>query len=227
MQLNGATSESSSIYNSTVDFINRNFKNSQTYKVITVDGVSTDARVVSTDNGLEREVIFRPNTTLNYGLILGIDSENWIVMDYTLDTLSPKAIAKLCNQSINWKDGSNVVKSAYAFTTTNIRYQMNDNSLNLTLPEGTIYVFVKMTDDTNSIKITQRFIIGNHVYEVIGIDDLMLSEGSSGVIKFTMRLTPENVNDDFTTKIADNTILYNKVSGNKPNGDQGGAGDLW
>jgi hypothetical protein len=201
--------ESDAIKNDSINFINSSFKNSPTYRIIKVNGIDVDSRVLTGNDSNIIKILFRPDTLIDIGSNLVIEDKKWLITDVVNKVTHPKAEAQRCNEALKWKDNiGNIFNHPCVVTTS--KYTVNalnaGNRPSIENPEGNVYIYVQLNDETKNIKHSQRFILGSQVYEIIGIDDLRMIQDNVGVIEFTARISNKNVSDDFSEDIAENDI---------------------
>lgn len=235
--------------NNTIAFIQSAFEASPTFHVLEVDSYEfpnikeIDARVVEVERmGSLREVLFRPKQYLNIGTYVRFDNRTWIISDMWGDTtFSSRALVQRCNDKLrialseDWKDEDGVVdrnkvyekycvvsQSPLGSKATQGRHDIGFNQYDVMLPLGQLFVYVEKNDATEKVELNQRFIFGDNVYEVYGVDDMSLTnEDGYGIIQYTVKLTIKQENDDF-----ENGIAFNKIeSKSETNGNTGGK--LW
>ncbi|MDH6674431.1 hypothetical protein M2277_005123 [Paenibacillus sp. LBL] len=223
------TSISDAYRKSTVEKVNSSFADSTSFRIIKINGVDTDSRVTDGADSKVKDVLLRPDTTVNLGDHIEFNNEKWLVFDCSEKDVFPKASIQSCNEMLRWvkKDGTYAEYDAVVRASRYIKYAVGYNRFDVNLLEGGMFVYVVINDDTRSISPLQRFIIGSSVYEVTGIDDMSFTKNGLGLLQFTTRLSTVKVGDDFSTKIADNSELYLGETGGTNNGPGTGGGDLW
>ena len=201
---------------STKSFINSSFANSPSYRLGKLNGTDIDFLFESGDNKKdqfgEKIFIFRPDTVVYRGDIIQIDSDNFIAFDINDRTsISPRVTGILCDTVLNWKDASG---TTYSYPCVTVPYRsvrtIQSDSYTLNLAEGHMFAVVQMNTDTQTIALKQRFILGNQVYEISGIDDSNYAYNGKGIIYFTVTVSTKDsrFNDDWVNRIADNSFLY-------------------
>lgn len=218
----------------TVAFINATFHASPTFRVLGVKSTQfptitqIDARVIKVDRlGIIREVNFRPNQSLDIGAYVTFDGDTWIIFDKYGDSGSGvKVLVQQCNNTLKWKDkNGNVIEidcvASASYLGSKSKQGKNNidwNKLEVNLPLGQLFVFVEANPFTKQVKLNQRFILGNNVYQVVGIDDVTsVNKNGFGIIQLTVEITTRQDADDFTNRIAYNQY---KVDG-------GTGGGFW
>jgi len=217
----------------TSDFINEQFSNAPSYRKAKLNGVDLDIRVTfdsqATKDSLgsrKRNVLFRPNTNVSSGSILEFDDQKWLLFDVFKDQLAPRASAQLCNDNLQWAEKDGTIRSfpCVASSLNLIRYRIDNNKYGIDSLDNGLFVFVSMNPYTLSIVASQRFIFGNQVFEVSGLDESTFN----GVIQIILRNSLKTEKDDLAGKIADNSAIYKKAQPHTGNVEMSnGGGDLW
>lgn len=230
--------------NNTIAFINNTFHASPTFRVLEV--ISTefptitemDARVIEVERmGSLREVLFRPHQGLNVGTYVKFDNETWIVSDIwgSIEANNLKVMVQKCNRKLQWNDNQSALKSVDCIASATPlgsksnqgRNDIEWNKYDVRLPLGQLFVFFEANDLTRKIKMNQRFIFGNNVYEVFGIDDTtMIDKNGFGIVQLTVKLTTKREEDDFVNGIAFNLHEdTTTIPVQNPNPNEGGS--IW
>lgn len=208
--------------NNTVSFIERNFHTSPTFHVLEVDSFefpnikTIDSRVIEIERmGSIRQVLFRNYQGLNVGAYVKFDDETWLVTDvWGSKHSNQKALIQKCNNELRWiaEDGNHMKfmcvasQSPLGSKSNQGKLEIEWNKYDVKLPLGQLYVFIERNKFTSKIKIDQRFIFGNNVYQVSGVDDTTLTnKGGFGIIQLTTKVTTRQDKDDF-----ENGVAFNK-----------------
>lgn len=175
-------------------FQNDRFDDASTFDTITVDGQSTDVRIVDVKSSLlgnptisfVKELLFRPNTVRRRGSYAVIDGQNWILFDFK-EGLTPKANIRLCNQTLTIQTGVTEVligtdsmnRPVYDKTyvtkswpcVADTKALMRDNPLNspINLPDGTLSIIVQYTTEIVESEDTQ-FTMWGQQYKIVNIN---------------------------------------------------------
>lgn len=104
------SNDGEAIFNHTADLANKDFANAPNFKVVTIDGIAVDSRVLEGTTWEDRTLLFRPKTKVDLGSIVVFDSTTWMITDALTTSISPKALLKPCNHILKWKDKSNVLQ---------------------------------------------------------------------------------------------------------------------
>ena len=236
--------------NNTISFINSVFHASPTYRVMEVirtnhetneiERFQMDARVVEIERlGTLREIILRPNESLEVGTYVQFDGDTWLLFDKYGGTgsTSIKMLAIKCNRTIKWKTKNGSIKEypcVASATDLGSKSKQSKNELewnkyDVRLPLGQLFISVEINQDTQGIELNDRFIFGRNVYEVTGIDDITsVGENGYGYIQFTVKITTVREGDDFESGIAVNNYTVEETenpSNEGENGEDGGM--LW
>lgn len=224
--------------NNTKAFIESTFHASPTFRVMGVKSsqfpaiTQIDARVIEIEKlGNLREVIFRPNQSLDVGTYVTFDNDTWIIFDKfgSLGSSSVRVEVAKCNRILKWKDkNNNVIEIDCVASASDLgskaKQNRNDiewNKYDVRLALGQLFVFVEANPTTKQIKLNHRFIFGRNVYEVVGTDDTTsVNKDGFGVIQLTIKITTSQDADDFVNGIAFNDYPLEESSG-------GTGGGLW
>jgi hypothetical protein len=248
-----------SLTNNTIAFIESTFTASPTYRRMNVfrtnkdtklvETFEMDARVVEIERlGTIREILLRPNESLDVGTYVEFDNDTWLLYDKYGETgsTSVKLLAIKCNRKAKWigRDGETKIYNCVASATdigSKAKQSKNEiewNKYDVRLPLGQLFMSLEYNEDTKDIRLNDRFIFGRNVYEVTGVDDISsVNEDGYGLIQFTIKITTIRENDDFQSGIAEN--IYNIEDGEQPTettpteddtvdeGETGDGGMLW
>ena len=204
----------------TIAFIEATFHASPTFRVMEVESYNhpditeMDARVVEIERlGTLREIVLRPNDSLDIGTYVKFDGDTWLLFDKYGGTgaTSIKMLAIKCNRTIKWKDKNGTIKEYDCVASATdlgskskqSKNEIEWNKYDVRLPLGQLFVSIELNPDTKEIDLNDRFIFGRNVYEVTGIDDIT-SVGSDGygIIQLTVKITTKQDRDDFEGRIA-------------------------
>lgn len=220
--------EADAIYRQTIEIANNQFMNAPNAKVVKVDGIETDVRVLQGKTSQERYLLLRPQTKIDIGSVIELDDyEFWIAFDIVGEIFSPKVYIQSCNDFLRWIDADGVLREYHTRSTAtrNTKYDIQSDKMQVELLLGGIYAYVEANDITKTIVASQRFVLGGDVYQIAGVDDVSnVDQYGKGVLQLTCKLTTRRASDDFTLRIADNSQLYQ--SDTKTN-TGGSDGDLW
>jgi FtsP/CotA-like multicopper oxidase with cupredoxin domain len=222
LQIQGG-SMAQAFFNDTANFINQTFSQSPTYVQINVDGTPMDTRVIRTEFPWIKNLLFRPNTKINIGAVVEVGSETWLVSKFEPHPLYPKAEILKCNESLRWKDSNQTFYSHPCVQQSLHREVAYTQDALMQTIKYQIRVFVQLNNDTKTIKIGQRFILGSTAYIVVGIDDVSNVYDGAGLIEIMLEATQSTAGDDMINKIADNSHLWAKNIG----GSNGGGKITW
>jgi len=170
-------------------------------ETIYIDGVATKVILISGKDSTHQIVQFLPSTTISIGEIVTINTQYWLVTDFVSNPISPKASIELCNDTLYWQDSNGVVQYSHCVATRSLLTKMDikESQYNISLLEGEMNCFVPNDALNETIRVDQRFYLGNYIYYVGGIDDI----SNIGIIRFSMKTTTIKENDNPTLRICD------------------------
>lgn len=213
--------------NDTENFVNANFSDAPTYRVIDVYAEyeslgKFEVRVNMIERmGNIRNILLRPNFNLNVGNMAKFEDRTWIFYDkYGHIDSGIKLTAMRTNHALQWKDADNICHMVRCYASSSDigskskqnRATIEYNKYDVKLPYGQLYVFIESNKDTRNIDLNHRFLINDIPYEVIGVDNTTQIEDGYGVIQFTVKRTTLHFNDDLELGIAYNS--YNSSEQN-------------
>jgi hypothetical protein len=194
----GAKDSSEALVNASRKHVQLMFKNSPLYKVVQVDGVDKGVRVnYLKDN--QKELLLQPDDSASKGEIVTIESESWLVTEFTPNLAYPKAKLAYCNQLMKWSDSGSTYECPCVADGSN--YQLDESGNYMPLPEGDLVVKAPYNLDTARVSETQRFVFGRNTYEVVGIDDISNIQNGKGIVEFTLEIVSKSEEDG---DVADN-----------------------
>lgn len=142
------------------------------YETYADDGKDIDIVVKSTTSGLEKSIMFRPDTEVGTGAYVSYNKRTYIIREVDVDQIIPKATAFLCNRHINIK-GYNKDLPCYTNSTTYGSKGILDQGKFYELDSKT-KIYIQLNEVTETIKIGQRIMFANrYVYKITEIDDLV------------------------------------------------------
>ena len=199
-----------------------------------------DIRVVEIDRmGSIRNILFKLGEGVRLGTILEFDNDLWLAYD-TYGSLRDdiKMRVSKINDELVWKDRAGKVHKVPSISTISAlgsSANSNDgkyleNAYNVHMPEGKILVFVELTEETKTIELKQRFIIGSKVYNVVYTDDVtMIDKDYHGVLKLILEVDLKyNNKDDFANSIAYNeSFELDQSSAENGDKEDNGGDNTW
>ena len=222
--------------NNTMAFIDATFHASPSFNVVEVmsshrtEITKIDTRIVEVERmGSLREVLFRPKQYLDIGTYIKFDGDYWIVSDlWGNKEFTSRALVQRCNHELKWatspywkNDSGKVLsfpclasQSPIGSKATQGKNDIAFNRYDVMLPEGQLLVYAEYNDETKDIRLNQRFIFGDNVYEIYGIDNASMTDGKGiGIVQLLAKLTTKKDTDDFENKVA-----FNNEQGNVDDG---------
>ena len=119
-----------------------------------------------------------------------------------------------CNQSLKWEDESgNIYSYPCYFNTEMTKTNILDSNQGFNVESGALIAIVQQNQDTQTIRVNQRFVLNNRTYVVYQYNDNI----DEGLIYFYLRITAELPEDDKENQLAYNG--FDLSNGNILNGD--------
>lgn len=171
-----------------------------------IDGftVNVDGKLL---NVVIQEKFQNPNGDLKY-IMADIDSlkigsviehlnTKWLLTTLVKDNpVYQTGIMQMCNNQLKWGGYS------YPCILTTHSIGEEENKF-VVLQSSQLLVYVQANEPTSNIKPEQRFVFGDSIYRVIGIDNY----SKNGILIVSMALTTKSSEDNFDLGIADNSHL--------------------
>lgn len=184
--LSQGNSSAESVINTTKQVVNNSFDTSLSTKTVLIDGVSIVAIVNQGKNSEEKSILFKPDTVIDKGTVVTIDSLNYLVMDFEANEVYPVAKVKLCNSTfpiqsdktqvlIGTDDFGDPIYEYQEGTTENVpcivETTVTSDSVDeaINLPEGRINVTIPFKVNPNIVE-GKEFQIYGSTYQITGID---------------------------------------------------------
>lgn len=186
-------------FHSTSKFIESTFAESPFYKVVKWNNQDLEVRLMDV-NSITRSnqlmpvqygikfALFKPNVVMNLGELLQIDTDYWMVTDFTSDnTLFPKAKIQICNFNLQVKTGETKTLLGYddyfkrpvydeqpthATMQSILKNTVGNITLNseVNLPSEKMLITITYNDTSKLIKENDEFDMYGRQYKVVGID---------------------------------------------------------
>src|SRR5699024_9349592 len=144
--------------------------------------------------GSIRNILLRPNENLDIGNILIFDDAEWLAFDkYGSLNDNYKLTVGRINDKIKWRDANGVLHEVPCISGTSYLgsksrqnwYDIEYNTYDVRLPIGQIFVFSEYNEETKLIDLNKRFIFGDKVYEVTGVDNVTYLETDGyGIVQY-------------------------------------------
>jgi hypothetical protein len=185
------------ILENSIELINKTFNDSPTFREILVNGELADSRVISTDDSWQKFLLFRPMYVLQKGTVLFLDNESWIVVDFSLNNLTPRAKIYLLNEKLTWKNSVGSILEQPCFILSNALSGLRDTTF-LSIPNASLTVVAPYNGNTSTVKLEQAFVFGKNTFKTIFIDDFSNVDNGKGFITFLLESSVSNVDVDNT-----------------------------
>lgn len=183
------------------------FKDSQSYKEVSIKGKRYDARIiedvsdtVKNGNGnykieFRAGVSFYPGTYIQMQNAFG-NIDNWIIIDVLDDLFFPKSLIKKCNYNLKWRshDGEVIERWIHFDDSYKLYDAVRNYGYDTNLPEGTVVITLPYDKETAAISLDDRFIIDAKdysgtpsVYQVTNRSmAARLYDNDSGIVKLSL-----------------------------------------
>jgi hypothetical protein len=201
--------------NATIDLINQMFTNSPLYKIVPIDSVDTEVRVLADKNSSIKTLIFRPRTKFDKGSIVTLESLKWLMTDFDNNDIYPKAAIAKCNDTLKWKPSDGVIREhpcVISGFSSSFSFGFAEDK-QMKLPTGELHIFVNYNTETLGLKLGTRLIFGSKIYKLAAIDDLTDVLNGKGVLKLYIKMDIISEKDNFSTGIAENGMVNNSKQG--------------
>lgn len=202
------------------EFYNQEFKNDPSYRLATInhptfENQEIDIRLANKSNTvLEKRIHFRPDVELPVGTLITVNpTEQYIIMEYESNQVSPFANVYKCNQFLN-RHGWDAPEPCYSTNSSYGDKGVIEGDL-LSEVDGKVLHYVQDNERTRQIQIEERFVFDHdfrQTYKVVKTETVT-NFGFDGVRKIVMSKTESSDKDDLENNIAYNDFLWNN---NKP-----------
>lgn len=185
-----------SLEKQTVNFINSTFKQSNTHKVVNIEGTKYEVRMVTekkftvASGYTVMKLMFLPYTKVDNGTYVNIGDKVWLTTYANNKELAPHTLIRECENSLEIEYRGEIynypcVLETRVRNTQNIKeldyVDLSLDSLKITLPYNEI---------TNSIDLKQKFLIGDRAWEIQGKNNLTLVKDGRGLIELASKNVP-------------------------------------
>lgn len=189
--------------NNTDQLVNEVFSNSPNYKVINLAGVLTETRVLDGDTSFKKTLVVKPGTVIRRGSYAIVNGQNWLVFDYQIGSLFPKADIRICNGMLTIQTGVTktvtstdslgrpITKDTPTYTSwycvidgrTNPTSDLNEP---INMPDNTILLTIPYTDN-QYVAINTEFDLWGSRYKIANIDKSKVV-GNEGLLIITAQM---------------------------------------
>lgn len=194
--------------NTTQDYINNLFNDSlSTYEIYLNNSEETDLAVIiskdTADITLEsKTIILQLDKQIKIGDLVNWNSEYWICVKITSNSVYTSGIIYKCNNELNWIDNFGVIQNTPCFLSDKSLYSIGiKDDLGIVVPDGKFIVIIPNNTDTIKINRNDRFIFNHkYIYKTTKVDEI----STDGIIILNMQEEfVNNVNDNLELNIAD------------------------
>lgn len=197
-------------------FDKQRYESAEGYEVL-INGVLEQVLIQNHSNPINNSKLTKHihcdiNSIISSGSIVDWNNDKYLVLSQIENNLAYlSAKIQKCNQILKWKDSDDEIIEQYCIISKSnlMKFNIDDNRYDVNTLDGSLFCFTPINDKTLSIVSKQRFYIGRQIYEVVGYDDVT----NEGLIQFSFVLATDNVKDDKTNMIADNSHLTNNGGG--------------
>lgn len=171
-----------SLRNATIQNNNSSFADSPNHRIAYLKGQPIDIRLYDEKiaNNHSRftndyqSFLFRPETDFPIGSYLEVDNRKFLIVDFNKHDLFPKAIGYRINHTLKWQDECNLFE--YPSVVSNRSSYKDDTwtDKSMVLAQGQYNVYVPKNEETENLKIDQRFFLDGDVYKISYIDGITI-----------------------------------------------------
>ena len=186
---------------SSVHLVNESFADIPSFRVVKINGVNVDSRIVQSGTQSNRQhILFRPGANFSKGELIEVDGGTWLLSDFFISEVFPKGRIEECQHVLKWKKGQDTHLQPCALS-VDIMYLEEDKFVEV--PDGTIIVRTPFNSIADTIVIRDRFIFGSSSFEVVVKDDFSEISKGKGVLKLTLKRVEISDNDDVENQISE------------------------
>jgi len=185
--------------------VNDSFNHSPSFKKVIVNNIEIDSIVNQGLKDNEMKILLRPKNYLNKGEYVTFDGDTYIVRTFKNNPIYPKGTLKLCNNVVKWRNEDGSIFE-YRCVVEGETYEQEKKVRlvrNITSSESEVVITVQYNEYTKKIKPQQRFVFGEHSYEVSSIDTISNVYNEVGFMTLTLKYVNKLDSDDFENQIAD------------------------
>lgn len=182
----------------------RTFKDPPSFKIVKVNSVLTDVRVIEGNDDVNKQTLFLPDTVIDKGSLveLGVN-DVWLIVDSIQNDIYPKAKMQFCNSTLTipgditktqvgtdlmgraiWDE--TVSPSTTLSCIAESKVYMSQDQEPINLPNGRLIVTIPYTDNAK-VKLNFKFDMYGNSYEVSHVDRSQVIS-TVGIIKLTADL---------------------------------------
>jgi hypothetical protein len=199
----GSNSVAQGYIKDTILHVNDSFSKSPSFRQVEINGEMIDAIVSQVKKSTEIEFLFRPQTKFDKGVYVSIGQDIYLIKDFLPNEIYPKAKAELCNSSLKWRSSAGDLLEYKCVVKSSSFGERTERQAFILHSE--LIVLVQYNDDTKTIKPTQRFIFGGHVYEVTTIDSVTDVYNDKGIVELIVKFASSSSTDDIDNQIPDDS----------------------
>lgn len=202
----GATTLAEGHEVSTIAHINDFIDSSPNRVDITLEGAVSDCILSNTNKSSIKEILLRPNTVVNKGMLIEYETNKYLVLDYRPNKIYPKAEIELCNNTLRWRDSlSNLIELPCIIKGNVFEEVTGKVERQIITSDSELILLVQLNSQSKTINPNQRFVFDGYAFDVKSIDSLSHSHNGVGLMKLSLNATSITSTDDTTGGVADDS----------------------
>lgn len=188
-------------------FIDSSIKDSPTYKLVTINGVEYDTRMIterkfSVASGYYvMKLLYKPFVEPRNGQLVYIDDDVWLTVHADSKSLAPFNYIRKCTHTIDFLDDKGAVIPVPSVLETRIRDTQKLLELRyVDLSLDSLKITVPYNDVTRLVEEKDRYLIEGIAWEVQGYDRITQVSDGDGIIEIAVKKVPLNKEEEESLK---------------------------
>ena len=181
-----------------IQFVENSFEDSPSYRVVKVNGVDMGVRFIRDreysvmNEFMIYKVMFRPSSNIDRGDIIKFNNskgleETWLAVYRTDHDLFPYVHVRRCNNKLSFEVGNEIVEHPVVIDNKLQRYQEIEEKELINLPDDSLSVAITYNDESNGIKLRDRFVVKDMTWEVQVVDKITNVFDGVGIVNMIIR----------------------------------------
>lgn len=202
-----------SVFNRTVDRMNRQIPSMLSYQVVFVDGERRDLVVLDSDNNDTKSICTLPGEDVRHGGSVEWMDHHWLITERDAFTeVYTKAIMRQCNYLLRWINANDEIIERWCIVEDGTRYligEYTDSLFVTTRGDSRITVILPKDSETIALGRDSRFIVDDYdspsplAYRLTKPFKLGGSYDENGILTFVMMECNTEYDDNLELHIAD------------------------